>query len=433
MKKLLSIFVVLATLASLCACANGKPAETTEATNAYVVPEKLVATEADRAALDATYAGKTLRYGEMHNHTNTGPYRDDGTGDVYSTGADGQKSLDEWIVEMDRLKMDFAFIVDHGMSIHMYDGKFKYMENYFIGGTEPGTSITDLLASSKTPHYNMLFADPVKLESIFFKWEEKYKPIKWNRENFPTAREPSEEGYRVRYPSFTVAEFTQLAKDVYDAGGLFVHVHPKYDSYIVSDNPMDYYFGDYTGLEITTGSGGNMMTKDNEEAYRLWVDLLYKGKKIWATAGSDSHRLPDFSALTAMYTTNDHRDDYMETVRAGNMAPGWIGIRMNINGTAMGGETDFTGQRLQFSVGDIYNPGVKDTYGSELPYVEYHTYRVELYDENGLLLQAKINPVEMNYFAYDCDASAKLYRVVVFDETTEARIGVSNPIWNTAG
>lgn len=431
MKKLLSVFLLLAVLLSLCACANGNSAETTQGGSAFPVPEKLVATEADRAALEATYAGKTLRYGEMHNHTNTGPFRNDGTDVTPSTGADGQNSLEEWIAEMDRLKMDFAFIVDHGMSIHMYYDKF--LPDYFIGGTEPGTTITDSNGTSKSPHYNMLFADAQKLESIFFQWEEKFKPIKWNKENYPTALEPSEEGYRIRYPSFTVAEFTQLAKDVYDAGGLLVQVHPKYEGYLNSENPMDYYFGDYTGFEITTGSGGNMSAQYNEAAYRTWEALLYKGKKIWATAGSDSHRLPDYSALTAIYTANDHKDDYMAAVRAGNMAPGWIGIRMNVNGTAMGGETDFTGNRLQFSVGDIYNPGVEDTYDrSEQPYEQYHSYRVELYSEKGLLLQAKIDPTQMNYFAYDCDASAKLYRVVVVNENTGTRIGVSNPIWNTA-
>ena len=394
-------------------------------------PEIPAASETDQAALLATYEGKTLRYGEMHNHTNSGPLRDDGTGYTPSTGADGQRSLDEWIAEMDRLKMDFAFIVDHGMSIHMY--KEKFLPEYFIGGTEPGTRITDSKADPKSPHYNMLFADPEKLESIFFKWENKFKPMKWNAENYPTALNPSEEGYRIVYPSFTTAEFTQLGKDVYDAGGLFVHVHPKYDSYIYSNDPMDYYFGDKTGFEITTGSGGNMMAKDNNEAYETWVALLELGKKVWATAGSDSHKLPDYSGLTAMYTTNDHKDDYMATVREGNMAPGWIGIRMNINGTAMGGETDFTGNRLQFSVGDIYNPGVTHTYDrGDLPYAEGHTYCVQMYDDGGLLMESEIDPLEMNYFAIDCDATAKFYRVVVWDLTTGCRIGVSNPIWNTA-
>ena len=394
-------------------------------------PEIPAAAEEDKTALLTTYAGKTLRYGEMHNHTNTGPYKDDGTGYSPSTGADGQHSLEEWIAEMDRLKMDFAFIVDHDMSIHMYAEKF--LPDYFVGGTEPGTTISDSKASSRAPHYNMLFADPEKLESIFFKWQDKYSPIKWDKENYPTATEPSEDGWRIVDRSMTTAQFTQLAKDVYDAGGLFVLVHPKYAGYIDSTDPLDYYFGDTTGLEITTGCGGHMGVKENEAAYQLWVDLLHLGKKVWATAGSDSHRLPDYSGLTAMYTTNDHKDDYMATVRTGNMAPGWVGIRMNINGTAMGGETDFTGQRLQFSVGDIYNPGVKDTYGRvELPYQEGHTYCAQVYDDSGLLMESQIDPLDMNYFAIDCDATAKFYRIVVWDLTAGYRIGVSNPIWNTA-
>ncbi len=391
-----------------------------------------VASENDKTALNTTYKDAVIRYGEMHNHTNSGPYSDDGTGYWPSTGADGKNSLEEWIAEMDRLKMDFAFIVDHGMSIHMY--KDKFLPDYFIGGTEPATTITDSKAGTghNKPHYNMLFAYPEQLESIFFKWEAKFKPIKWNAENYPTAQNPSEEGYRVLYPTFTTAEFGQLAKDVYDAGGLLVHVHPKYDSYIYSDDPMDYYFADYTGFEIITGDGkkNSMMYKDNAEAYETWVDILEAGKKVWATAGSDSHKLPNYESLTAMYTVNDHKDDYMAAVRAGNMAPGWVGIRMNVNGTAMGGETSFAGQRLQFSVGEIYAAEQADSLGTPSPYVEGHTYRVELYDDGGILMTAQIDPREVNYFAIDCDETAMFYRVVVWDETDNERIGVSNPIWN---
>ena len=397
-----------------------------------VIPTIATANESDKTALLNTYAGATLRYGEMHNHTNSGPFRDDGTGFSPSTGADGKKSLDVWIAEMDRLKMDFAFIVDHGMSIHMYHENFR--PDYFIGGTEPGTTITDSSASTAKPHYNMLFAYPDQLESIFFKWESKYKPIKWNKENYPTALTPSEDGYRVKYPSFTTEEFKQLAQDVYDAGGLLVQVHPKYSGYIVSDDPLDYYFADYTGIEISTGNGKayNMMYSANNKAYNLWVDLLELGKKVWATAGSDGHSFPDYSGLTAMYTVNDHKDDYMAGVRVGNMAPGWVGIRMNVNGTAMGGETDFTGKRLQFSVGDMYNAGEKDYCNTPAVYVPGHSYRVDLYDEGGILMSAPIDPIGMNYFAIDCDADAKFYRVVVWDETDNERVGVSNPIWNTA-
>ena len=397
-----------------------------------VKKEISIATESDQTALLNTYAGATLRYGEMHNHTNSGPFRDDGTGYTPSTGADGKKSLLDWIAEMDRLKLDFAFIVDHGMSIHMYHENFR--SDYFIGGTEPGTTITDSDATTAKPHYNMLFAYPQELESIFFKWESKFKPIKWNLTNYPNAQTPSEDGYRVRYPQFTTAEFTQLAKDVYEAGGLLVQVHPKYSGYIVSDNPLDYYFADYTGLEISTGNGKayNMMYSPNNKAYELWVDLLELGKKVFATAGSDGHSLPDYSGLTAIYTVKDHKDDYMAAVRKGNIAPGWVGIRMNVNGTPMGGETSFAGQRLQFSVGDMYNAGVTDYCKTPAVYVAGHTYRVELYDDGGILMSSVIDPTEMNYFAIDCDASAKFYRIVVWDETDNERVGVSNPIWNKA-
>lgn len=367
----------------------------------------------DVAALNAAYSGKTVKYGEMHNHTNTGPKKG------YNTGADGQSSLAEWMAEMQRLNLDFATIVDHGQSIHMYDDDWN--ETFFIGGTEPATTISDSKAVRRTPHYNMLFSDPAALESIMFKWADKYVPI----------TEDGYTGYRLKYASFTTAQFTQLAKDVYEAGGLLVHVHPKYNSYIVSDDPMDYYFADNTGLEISTGDGGNMVSKDNEEAYQLWVDLLQLGKKIWATAGSDKHHLPDTSALTTMYTDDAHCDIYLDHIRAGNFAPGWIGIRMNIGGTAMGGNADFSGQRLQFSVGDIYTCENVDTEGTAPVYVEGHTYRVELYDDSGLLMESVIDPTEMNYFAIDCDETAMFYRIVVWDDTAGTRIGVSNPIWNT--
>ena len=376
----------------------------------------MTATEnaADIAALEAVYAGKTVKYGEMHNHTNSGPRKG------YNTGADGRNSLQEWMTEMDRLQLDFATIVDHGQSIHMYYDDWK--AEYFVGGTEPATTITDSKATGgKSPHYNMLFSDPADLEAIMNKWSAKYAPV----------TESGYEGLRLKYASFTTAEFAQLAQDVYAQGGLLVQVHPKYDSYIYSDDPLDYYFADYTGLEITTGSGGNMAAKDNEEGYQLWVDLLQLDKKIWATAGSDIHHLPDTSALTTMYTDQDHCDTYLEHMRAGNFAPGWVGIRMNIGDAAMGGETDFAGKRLVFSVGDIYICDQQDTEGTDPVYIAGHTYRVELYDDSGLLSEAVIDPTQMNYFAIDCDQTAKYYRVVVWDDTVGTRIGVSNPIWNT--
>ena len=102
---------------------------------------------------------------------------------------------------------------------------------------------------------------------------------------------------------------------------------------------------------------------------------------------------------------------------------------MQINGTPMGGKTDFAGQRLVFSVGDIYTGDA----GEEDPvYQSDHSYRVELYKGSEVILEAVIDPTKMNYFAVDCDKSAKFYRVVIWDDTAVTRVGVSNPIWNTA-
>ena len=44
-------------------------------------------------------------------------------------------------------------------------------------------------------------------------------------------------------------------------------------------------------------------------------------------------------------------------------------------------------------------------------------------------MAANIDPLQMNYFAIDCDEDAMFYRVVVWDLTRRYRVCVSNPIW----
>ena len=373
-----------------------------------------LATQADQAALNAAYAGKTLKYGDFHGHTST-------------AGADGKNSLAEWLQEIERLRIDFATVVDHQQSIHMRTEEFK--EDVFIGGSEPGMLLKDSKAEYAQFDFSMVFADPSAFEGLLDKWSATFRPY----------QDPEYPGYRFYsvYGNYglTVEQYKQLVQDVYQAGGIIILVHPKQKGYLTSDDPLDYYFGENscleinTGLKLSNGDGGNMCAPSNEKAYRLWVDLLYLGKKVWATAGSDQHRLIDASGLNAVYTAEDHRDHYIAALRAGNTAPGWVGIRMNIGNAVMGGQTDFTGKRLVFSVGDIYT---SDAQEKEPVYQAGHKYRVELYDESGLLMDYPIDPAQMNYFALDCDANAKLYRVVVWDDTANTRVGVSNPIWNSA-
>jgi hypothetical protein len=41
-----------------------------------------------------------------------------------------------------------------------------------------------------------------------------------------------------------------------------------------------------------------------------------------------------------------------------------------------------------------------------------------------------VTPGDTFYYAMDADKDASFYRVVVWDETLNARIAVGNPIWN---
>lgn len=367
------------------------------------IPEAL---ETDQTSLDSVYAGTEVRYGEMHDHTNTGPC------------ADGYHSVAEWKAKMIEIGMDFTTIVDHRQSIHMYDEAWD--SSMFVGGSEPSAYIKGWPTDNRNMHYNMIFADAADLETLVQEFE---------GFEYVAAADGKGGTWVTDVPTF--AELEEQAARVRELGGFFVAVHPKYDDYIVSDDPLDYYFGEYTGIEITTGTGGNMSYKDNEEAYQLWLDLLEMGKKVYATAGSDFHKLPNASALTTLYGSERNAQAYVDLYRSGNFAPGWVGIRMAIGGTAMGGTTEFTeGERLVFSVGDMYDVAINDGYSDSYCYQADHKYSVQLYDDGGLLMESEIDPVEMNYFAVDVDDTAKFYRVVVWDLTENTRVAVSNPIWN---
>ena len=362
--------------------------------------------ETEQLVLNNMYADRQPLHGEMHDHSKSGPK------------GDGKRTLAEIKAEMTRLSIDFTTLVDHKQSVHMYLEDWD--DSIFVGGSEPGTSVSD--GGSGDFHFNMIFTDPEKLEEAFSFGGYALKDY-----------ENGDGKYFENYVGFTTASFTALTEKVYELGGLLVHVHPKYDSYMVSDDPLDYYFGSANapmGFEIHTGNTkpNNMVYKDNEEAYQTWVDLLEAGAWVYATAGSDKHDLPNAGALTTLYSDRKHSEAYMELMRSGDFAPGWVGIRMTMGGVTMGGRTDFTGKKLIFSVGDIYTG---DKNEANPVYVASHTYRMELYDDGGLVSQCVIDPTVTTYFEANANSNAKFYRVVIWDDTAATRVAVSNPIWNT--
>lgn len=393
MKKVIAIVLTVVILLGLCACANEPVAEQTTTEPGMDV----TATDVDIAKLDGLYTGRTAYHGEMHDHANTGGY------------SDGNNTLDEWKVMMEKEKdMDFAAIVDHKQMLHMYLDEWD--DTLFIGGTEAGTEIVGSSATQTTVHYAMTFADPESFEKTLLAFPLQYQYI------------PSEDHTtRYYYGKFSVSEFNRLATTVLENGGFFTHVHPKSVNYMISDNPEDYVFTDYMGLEVLCSFYGNMTADYNQAAYQLWKDLLALDRRIYATAGSDSHRLSNLISLTTIYSHEKNARAYLDYVRAGNFTAGPAGIRMAVGDTQMGGECSFAGQRLVVSVGDFHSKAANPE----------HTYRVDLYDDRGLVFSQELTGMDTQYFAIDAEPEAKFYRAEVYDVTEGYQFALGNPIWNS--
>ena len=391
MKKIIAILLAGVMLLSLCACTNTPaPEQTTTEPGVNVT-----ATDADIAKLDSLYSGREACHGEFHDHADTGGY------------SDGKYTLDQWKAMMANEKdMDFAAIVDHKQVLHMTLPQWD--DTLFIGGTEAGTRVTGTSATQDTVHYAMTFADLESFEKtlLAFPLQYQYIPSK----NYTN---------RYYYGNFSYEEMGQLAQTVLSNGGFFTHVHPRGDSYMISENPEDYLFADYMGIEVLC-CYGNMSAENNQKAYKLWTDLLALGRRVYATAGSDSHRQSNVINLTTIYTSQKNARGYLDQVRAGNFTAGPAGIRMTVGDTQMGGECSFAGQRLVISVGDFHSKASNPA----------NTYRVDLYDDKGLVFSQELTGMDTQYFAIDADASAKFYRAEVYDVTEGYQFAIGNPIWN---
>ena len=430
-----------------------------------VQAEVPAAEQTDIDALLTAYAGKVVKYGDMHNHTDAGPT------------ADGRFSLADFVERMKLLGMSFNTIVDHKQVAHMYHDEWIRESTdgtgiVFVGGSEPAGRVTD--GGQGSFHYNMLVNDPevllelVKNTGKYTIKEATYAGFNWGSTDYaadgtqnknktydPTQYSKDPDGLLQtwNYPNFTLAEFRNLTANIYNAGGLLVHVHPKYSGYMDSNDPLDYFFGEDAGSEDAVAAGIELHIPDNdnympsyepnEKAYQTWVAILKAGKKCYGTYGNDNHRLPSADTMTTIYATeNANSDEYMGYMHDGNFAPGWVGIRMQIGDASMGGTTSFVGQRVVFSIGDMYQNEhsaeyIYSTSGEALQgtwdssYNPDHEYIVQVYDNGGLLMQSVVDPGQMNYFAFDADPEAKYYRVVVWDMTQGYRCGIGNPIWNT--
>ena len=393
MKRIFALILALLTLLCLCACA-------TESGAAEAEPKiNTTATETDIAALEALYKDLTPYYGDMHNHSNSGGR------------SDGKVPLVNWPeLVLEAKDMDFAVIVDHKQTSHMRLEEWD--ETMFIGGTEPGTTMLDEHLIQGNMHYNMIFNDPDKLEELLA--ENTEYDLREDVERNPG-------NMTFKYAKFTIERFREIVAQIREKGGLFVQVHPLYSSYLKSDNVLDYWMGDYTGFEVYTGTsqGYTMAYESNMKAYNKWVEMLNLDKIVFATCGSDNHRYSDVNTLSVVYAAERKNDAWLEKIRAGNFTAGPVGIRMAVGDVPTGGQTDFTGKRLVISVSDFHKQAIK----------EDHQYRLDVYNEKGLVFSQEFDSKEKVYFAIDAE-DCKYYRANVYDVTEDYIFAVGNPIWN---
>lgn len=347
----------------------------------------------DEKYLLNVYGDRVAYHGEAHDHSSVG---------------DGKSTLTQWKKGLKSLNMDFASILDHQTTAHMTDAAWDSTK--FIGGTEASTKVDG--EDTKKMHYSMVFTDPNSLNEVV---ETLTLWGIFDRFNL------------FNYPDLSVSQIQTVIQAVKDEGGMFVHVHPKESGYIDSDDPLDYYFADWTGLEVHYGIGGYAPTQDvSKKNYDLWVDLLKLGKKVWATAGSDSHADAGTNALTTLFATAADNNAYLDCMKSGNATCGPVGIRMCVGNTMMGGQADFAGQKVIFSVGDFH----------ESAYDPSHTYSVKLYKgasgAEEVVYTDTFKASKPFCDSVEADDTASYYRVEVWDDTADYAlpIAIGNPIWN---
>ena len=141
MKKLLALLLALVAVFSLCAC-GGAETEGGEAQGEEAPKMEAPATEAEIAKLEEAYAGLTVFHGQMHDHANTG------------RRSDGKASLQEWTAVMPEVGMDFAAILDHRQTDHMYLDVWDPI--IFVCGSEAMTHVGNRPDYCNKYHYNMI-------------------------------------------------------------------------------------------------------------------------------------------------------------------------------------------------------------------------------------------------------------------------------------
>lgn len=344
---------------------------------------------ADFEAMDSFYEGYRVYYGDQHCHSSCGGR------------SDGKFPLKDWVGEMDRLGLDFAAIVDH----HQMRGFFlpEWSEERFIMGSEPGSKLLNPggVLKKETFHYNMLVPHRYGLAMVLA--------------NFPEFEFHGDElTGSFEYPPFTRERIQELNDYLLSIGGALVHAHPM--ALMGSSDPLDYYFGEHSHLEVMVGAYHGMRSF---KSYDLWVKILNLGKHMFAAGGSDTHSNVTNACVSTFYARERRGEEFLSRMRTGDYTAGAVGIKMMIDGHPMGSELSYReGMRLTLRVGDFFAPVLKDN----------TAYELRVYTDRGLAYASMFNgryPQGLTLSVKE----RKYYRAEIADLTHGYRIAVGNPIW----
>lgn len=271
-------------------------------------------------------------------------------------------------------------------------------------GTEPGCALLDPQGEKcirASFHYNMVFPHKYALAMVLA--------------NFPEYEFHGDElTGKFGYPKFTKARLLELNDYLRSIGGMLVHAHPR--NLMGSDEPLDYYFGEHSYLEVIVNG---CASHNSFKSYDTWCEILARGKHMYAAAGSDTHGAVSASCPSTFYTKRRFHTDFVERLYAGDYAPGGVGIKMFIDGHPMGSELAYKeGMKLTLRVGDFFRNTLK----------ENNAYELQIITDQGVAYSSTFNGKEPQAVSLEVK-DRKFYRVIVKNLTMGTRVSVSNPIW----
>lgn len=372
--------------------------------------EKFVATQSDIAHIESLYAGKKMYHGDTHGHSASHP------------NSDGKQSFQQWKAHMEKYGIDFATIVDHSQLAHML--RDDWDDTVFIGGSEPGLDVLETEVSNwKNIDYGIIFTNARDMIAFLEQYPEE---LKYDPETGLFARKHFKGDH---------ARIAELIGAIKACGGMFIYEHPflvtKYGGYFDPVDPKKRFFAEEIGFEVFNQIAETYDPAYNVAAYEAWVDLLNAGHRLWATSGSDCHSvLPWPRSLNTLYATEKNAKGFFREISSGNLTAGAAGIRIAVGDAVTGSVTDFAGKRVVMAVGDFHPLIVNPPYDPDEPEEPTHQFRVDVFDDTGLLFTQPVSTEKMNYFAFDADPTRKYYRATVYDLTADRIAAVGNPVFN---